>query len=224
MKDWKFTNLSGLAKLGLSRVRAVDFDRASELLRICRRQRIAWCSSTGAMWPDCRLQGSHRPCGIMPAEVLELHLARHAEYRRDAFVAWNTSAFENGGFVFIGARKVVEEPVHFVHRRSGSRAVVRIPGILIVAGTRSQLPLSKLYPGTDSTLTNAVTEIVVGEEAIVDFTTRCRTNRGRRSTCATMQVKLGRDASFNSRVALVRRRAGADADHGGARPRAPNVR
>ena len=132
--------------------------------------------------------------------MVESHLARHADYRRSAFGAWNTSSFENGGFVFIRAGRVIEEPVHLVHLSiPGAGASVAHPRNLIVAGARSQVSIIETYLGTETYLTNAVTEIVVGEDAVVDFT-KLQNESMAAFHIAAMHVTLARGSSFNSRV------------------------
>ena len=202
-EDWKFTNLAPIAKLKFEPA-ARDFERASELLRDfpANANRVVFLN--GSYAPRLSSPGIVGTIRQTPAPILELHLARHADYRRDAFAAWNTAAFEDGVFLFIGARRVVEGPVHLIHisvpgAGPGSAPSVAHPRNLIIAGSRSQVSIIESHLGVQTYLTNAVTEIMVGEEAVVDFT-KLQNESVSAFHIAAMHVSLGRGSAFTSRV------------------------
>src|SRR5262249_47044536 len=47
-------------------------------------------------------------------ELVEEHLARHADFEGAAFTALNTAFVRDGAFVHLPAGKVVEDPIHLV--------------------------------------------------------------------------------------------------------------
>jgi Fe-S cluster assembly protein SufD len=102
---------------------------------------------------------------------VELHLARYANFREQPFTALNTAFMQDGACVYIPKGAVVEEPIHllFVTVADGQPQVC-YPRVLIVAEQSSQATVIESYAGLASGpyLTNAVTEIVVGENAVLD--------------------------------------------------------
>jgi Fe-S cluster assembly protein SufD len=161
--------------------------------------------------------------GTDPASI-ELHLARHASYHDHAFVALNSAFMKDGAFVYVPKGKVVERPIHllFVSTRPASTglsagpstglrtgfdsaqdrpgtAVVSHPRNLIVADDGSQAMIVESYVGvgTNVYLTNVVTEIVGGKNAVIDYYKLQRENE-EAFHIATVQAHLDRSSNFSS--------------------------
>lgn len=199
-EDWKFTSLSAVAKLRFEPVGSPNLERAAELLRDLpvTANRIVFVN--GKYMSTLSTPGIASTFSGTPTQVLELHLARHADYLRNAFTAWNTSALEDGGFVFFAARRVVEEPVHVVYLSvPGDGPSLAHPRNLIVVGARSQVSIIESHLGVDTYMSNAVTEVVVSEDAVVDFT-KLQNESASAFHIAAMHVDVGAGASFQSRV------------------------
>ncbi|MFQ5805072.1 MAG: Fe-S cluster assembly protein SufD [Phycisphaerae bacterium] len=99
------------------------------------------------------------------------HLGRHADYREQAFTALNTAFLHDGVFVHVARGKVVRPLIHVIYVTTApAQPTVTHPRNLIVADANSQLTVVESYVGlgVGRYFTNAVTEIVVGEEARVD--------------------------------------------------------
>jgi Fe-S cluster assembly protein SufD len=103
-------------------------------------------------------------------EVVVSHLARAASVENAPFVALNTALFSDGIVVTIGAGVETGAPLHIVH--------VAVPGttpsaihsrVLVIAepGSRVTVVETFLALSAGTYLTNAVTEIVAGDEAHV---------------------------------------------------------
>jgi Fe-S cluster assembly protein SufD len=99
-------------------------------------------------------------------DLIEEHLGRYASDASNAFVALNTANFEDGAFVHVPRNTVVEEPVWIDFTAIPERATH--PRNLIVVGAGSQVRIVERYSGAGRYFTNAVTEIVVGENAAVE--------------------------------------------------------
>jgi len=131
---------------------------------------------------------------------LEPHLSRHAQFEDHAFVALNTAFIQDGAFVYLPRRKVLEEPIHliFVSAPNGSPRVSH-PRNLIVAEAGSQAAVVESYVslGEAAYFTNAVTEVVAGDGAVVDH---CKLQRESEQAyhVATLQAHLSRSAHFAS--------------------------
>ena len=125
-------------------------------------------------------------------KTLEGHLTRYAaDYKEHAFVALNTAFLEDGAFVEISKGVVLEKPIYLLYVSEASGIpTVTYPRNLIVAGRESQATIIEGYVwGSTGTLagadtnqrtstgksacatyfTNAVSEVAVGEGAVIDY-------------------------------------------------------
>jgi Fe-S cluster assembly protein SufD len=134
------------------------------------------------------------------SEGIKPHLARYAGYEDHAFVALNTAFIEDGAFLYVSAGEVVGEPIHllFISTAPGT-ASASYPRNLIVAGNNSQVTIVETYVGTEKAVyfTNAVTEIVVGENAVLDHYKLQRESK-EAFHVATLQVHQARSSTFAS--------------------------
>jgi Fe-S cluster assembly protein SufD len=103
--------------------------------------------------------------------LIQEYLARHALFDDDGFVALNTAFLKDGAFIHLSDGAPSHQLVNLVFvTTSREQPRVTYPRTLVVTGRNTQLTLVESYVSlTDSRfLTNAVTEIVVGEGANVD--------------------------------------------------------
>jgi Fe-S cluster assembly protein SufD len=137
-------------------------------------------------------------------DEVEPYLARLAGVERHAFSALNTALFGDGAFVWIPARTIVEVPIHIMFVSSpsavvGGRPTMSHPRVLVALGENSQASIVESYAGSDRDpyLTNAVTEIVLGESAVLDH---CKLQRegARGYHVAAMHVAAARAASLRA--------------------------
>ncbi|MBI3328649.1 MAG: SufD family Fe-S cluster assembly protein, partial [Nitrospinae bacterium] len=182
-EEWKYTNVAPIAKIpfkpagyaldGLTaetRARAAFEGLASNQLAFVNGHYSRELSSLRPLPQGVRVESLAAALNVDPGWA-EPHLARYASYQDHAFVALNTAFMEDGAFVYIPKGKVVEDPIHllFVSTARGE-ATVSYPRNLIVVGDGSQVVIVESYLGlaNDVYLTNAVTEIVAGENAVID--------------------------------------------------------
>jgi Fe-S cluster assembly protein SufD len=132
------------------------------------------------------------------AALLEPHLGRYAEFEREPFTALNTALFNEGAFVYIPRGVVVEQPIHLLYLASQHHAAIH-PRTLIVAEENSQATLVESYGGSEGQVyfTNAVTEVVLGENAHVDHYKLQRESEDA-FHIAMMNVSLKRASNFAS--------------------------
>lgn len=90
-----------------------------------------------------------------------------ADWERNAMVALNTANMQDGARIEIPAGVVVDGFIHllFVGRGDG---IWSHPRNVIVAGSNSQITIVETYVGSGQYFTNAVTEIVARDGAVVD--------------------------------------------------------
>jgi Fe-S cluster assembly protein SufD len=132
------------------------------------------------------------------SERLEPHLGRVLADRASVFADLNTAFAVDGAIVFLQPGAVLEEPVHVVHLTAdGGAHPVAYSRVLMVAGEGSEGRVVETWsgPGGSVYLSNAVTEIVVGDGAALDHYKVQREGDGAFHV-ATLAARLGRDARF----------------------------
>ena len=104
-------------------------------------------------------------------DALGFHLGRVAAFEGHGFRALNTAFLCDGAVIEIAANAVLAEPIHLLFLASApDGATVSHPRVLIMAGEDSQARIVETYAGLDTGpyLANAVTEVVVGDGAVID--------------------------------------------------------
>lgn len=183
-EDWRFTNVAPIAKFPFRpSVEAGEHGiRASEIERL-PFSRIPGCrlvfvdgffaqelSSIQPVSKGCYL-GSLATASAEGHPVLQKHLARHARTERNAFTALNTAFFTDGAFVHVPDGMDFEHPIHLLFLSTGrEQGNTSFPRNVIVAGKNSRLSVIESYAGVgeQAYVINAVSEIVVGENAVVE--------------------------------------------------------
>ncbi len=101
-------------------------------------------------------------------DLVKGHLAKYADYEKDAFISLNTSYFEDGVFVYVPDRTVLEKPVHVLHVSTDEgRPLFINPRNLIIIGQSSDAKVIEHYVSLSQSVyfSNVVTEVVCGEDA-----------------------------------------------------------
>ena len=147
----------------------------------------------------------------------EPYLAKQAGFDKNAFVALNTAFLNQGAFVRVARGTVVEQPIHIVYVTLG-QGVQTQPRALIVVGPDAHCTVVETYVGAGSYFTNAVTEVVASNGAVVDHY-KVTVEAASAYHVATLQATLGKSANFSSHSislggALIRNDAGATLSEG----------
>jgi len=104
---------------------------------------------------------------------LERHLTRYASYLDHSFVALNTALFEDGAFIEVKPNTHLEKVIVLVFVTTpAAKPQMTHPRNLILVGTGAQASFVELHVGLPGYpyLKNVVTEVVAGENAVVDYT------------------------------------------------------
>jgi len=127
------------------------------------------------------------------------HLARYAKYDNQAFVALNTAFLQDGAFIQIPDGIVIDEPIYILFYASNEPDSVTHPRTLVVAGRNSQATVVEIYagPARGGYLTNAVTEVVLGENAVIDHY-KVQNEGSSAFHIATIEAHQSRSANFYS--------------------------
>ena len=183
-EDWRFTNVAPIAKLNFQLAAPVAVNGAESQ---------ALADSVFAALPGHRLvfvNGffSAKLSRILPvadgvrieslaaalagdATTLAAHLGKYAADAKNSFAALNQALFTDGAFICVPAGVAVPEPVQLIYISSArENGEVILPRNLIIAEANTKLTVVESYisTGTAAYFTNAVTEILAGEQAVVE--------------------------------------------------------
>ncbi|MDE3165280.1 MAG: Fe-S cluster assembly protein SufD, partial [Acidobacteriota bacterium] len=136
---------------------------------------------------------AERPAAL--PEAAQAHLAKYASLDHP-FVALNT-AFLNGVRVISVPRgATLEAPIEITYDAPAEGTAAH-PRTLILVGANAHCSIVETYRGTGTYFTNAVTEIVVADSAVVDHY-KVQQESLSAYHIATLQVAIGRSATFSS--------------------------
>jgi Fe-S cluster assembly protein SufD len=211
-EEWRFTSLAPLTRTTFQpagpRPNSLDAQRLEQsALSAGDGYRLVFVNghhapelSSPRPLPPGTVVGSLAEALRTQPERVAPHLARHADYEEHAFTALNTAFLRDGALVFLPRGAVVEEPIHLIFLATAQeQAVVAHPRTLIVADTNSQARIVESYVGLaeDVYFTNAVTEVVAGEGAVLDHYRLQRESKAA-FHIATLQILQGRASNFSS--------------------------
>jgi len=125
------------------------------------------------------------------------YLAKHALYDHSAFVALNTAFLENVAFLRVPRGAVIEQLIEIAYEAGQANGLSHHPRTLIVVGADAQCTIVEKYAGSGQYFTNAVTEIVAGDGAVVDHY-KVQLEGDAAFHVATLQASLGRSANFST--------------------------
>ncbi|MBN3962851.1 Fe-S cluster assembly protein SufD [Nostoc sp. NMS8] len=182
-EEWRFTDLSSLRKVQFNVETLHTTSLQFDILPEAANSRLVFVN--GVFAPELSAV-SDLPSGIVVSNLAGLsaveqegvrqYLAQ-AEGAQEVFTALNTAGITDAAVVWVKKNVVVETPIHLVFI-SGETLTISQPRCLVVAESGSQVTLVEEYTnrrGTESAekevyLTNAVTEIWVGDNAQVTHT------------------------------------------------------
>ncbi len=115
--------------------------------------------------------GSLRDALAEQPETVKNWLGKVSPCEASAFAELNTAFFEDGAYLEIGAGAIAARPMHILFvTAEEEQFTLSSPRVLIVARPRSEATIVQSYVGEGGSpsFTNAVTEIVVGDGAVID--------------------------------------------------------
>jgi Fe-S cluster assembly protein SufD len=183
-EDWRFTNVAPIAKLPFKPVlestregvaaQALDpftfAGLAGSKLVFVDGHFAPELSSTINLPEGVKVKSLAEAIAKDPTQV-QPHLFHHARSDASAFTALNTAFFQDGAFIYVPAGQTVPEPIQLLYvstaKEDGATTHARN---LIVAESGSQVTLVESYVNLSDAayLTNSVTELVAGDNAVVE--------------------------------------------------------
>ena len=210
-EEWKYTNIAPIAKIPFevaeNRLNGVDSEALTGLgienqadnLVVFINGHYSPNLSSLRLPENIRVGNLSAVLSENPEDV-EPHLAQYASYQDQAFVALNTAWMNDGSFVYVPRGNVLREPIHLVYFSTAhGEATVSYPRNLIVIGDESQATVVETYLGVKNEVyfTNAVTEMVLGKNAMVDHY-KLQRESDEAFHVATLQVHQERNSKFSS--------------------------
>ncbi len=213
-EDWKFTNLTPLARTHFRLAEGGHEPAAKELAPFrFDKQALRLVFVNGRYAPDLS-DKAKLPKGVVAGslaaaldgrrELVEAQLARYADYESDFFSALNTAFMQDGGFVYVPRNTVLAKPIHLLFvTTAASEATVSHPRNLIVVEEVSQAAVVEEYVslGGGDHFSNVVTELVVGESSVVEHYMIERESDNAYNI-GTLRIEQGRDSNVASHTVL----------------------
>ena len=211
-EEWRFTNVAPLAKTHFvpaqpPREPLSLFDVAGYLPNVFTGYRVVFVN--GRFAPGLsRLRGL--PAGCVVGSLAEMAekdpvrlrsvLARYASSQDQPFTALNTAFLQDGAYVRVPKHVVVGKPIQVLHLTvaDGPPAVTH-PRNLFLVGRSSQATVIESYAalGDYPYFTNAVTELVAGDSAVVDHY-KVEMESTAAAHIGTLQFHLKRDSNLTA--------------------------
>lgn len=185
-EEWKYTSVSDLFKkeyrvladepaiIGATDVDAIRLpghENANEIVFVNGKFSAGFST----------IRSSEKQLIVLPLEqaatgkykdLVNEHLGKSDRFLKDAIYALNTSFIYGGVFICINKKEVLDKPL-YVYHLSDSREnhILSQPRSLIFVDESSKLQLVEVYKtvGTMDSFTNEVMEIVVKDNAIVEY-------------------------------------------------------
>jgi len=211
-EEWRFTSVAPIAEgsfalpaAGLASLGAADLapfqltDIGCAEVVFVNGRYVPELSNPGSLPRGVRVESLAASLSTHDDQV-EPYLARFAPFDRQSFTALNTACLADGAFVSVPAGTIVERPIHllFVSATEG-QATMTHPRVLVVMGDHSQATIVESYVGPYGYkyFTNAVTEVVLRQSAVLDHY-KIQRESDLSDHIATMQVHAERSANFSS--------------------------
>jgi Fe-S cluster assembly protein SufD len=215
-EDWRFTNVSAIAKTQFSLPR----ETKPQLSKSDRRSWRMEGSAAQLVFVDGRFSRELSFIGSLPAgveisglkgqiatkpEAIEARLGRYLAIQRDPFSALNTAFLEDGAYVHVRRGKVLEGPIHLLFvSTAGDAPTMSHPRNLLVFEDESQGTVIEEYVslGGGSVLSNSATELISGEDATISHYMIEREHRSAFNV-STLRIEQGRTANVASHSLLL---------------------
>ena len=211
-EEWRFTNVGPIAatefRLPGAGAPVTEADLAAYLYSDAAHRivivdgRFSSALSRVADLPVGVRVGSLAAAVTEHEDAVQRYFGQIADFGTRAFTALNTALATDGAYVYVPDGVVVDAPLQllFVATASpGQAPVLASARTLLVAGDRSQCRVVETYAGPRGAayFTNAVTEVALGEGAVVDHY-KVQEESAEAFHIASMYVHAVRNANFSS--------------------------
>ncbi|MBP6335144.1 MAG: Fe-S cluster assembly protein SufD [Bacteroidia bacterium] len=208
-EEWKYTNIASVVKsdyispaplpaLTESDIKSFYLAGEDSIRLVFVNGHFSAALSSGLRLPDGLVIGNI--AAHNGHQAVKEHLAKHASFANSSFVALNTAFVDEGAFIYLPDNLVEERTIHLMYvHDTRSAAVVMYPRNLIVAGKNSKGKVVESYHSIGEVNTgfcNTVTEIVVGDNASVEFN-KIQCEHGSTNHISHTEVIQSQNSRFN---------------------------
>ena len=211
-EDWRFTNVAPIAKLNLQPAAPVAVNGAESkvitdsVFAALPGHRLVFVNGyfSAKLSSLKPLTGGARVENLSAAlakdsALIEKHLGKYATTQNNAFAALNQALFADGAFIHAPAGVEIAEPIQLIYISSVKNSGEAIsPRNLVIAEANSKLTVVESYlsTGESAYLTNAVTELVAGDNARVEHV-KLQDEAAGAYHIATIAGEFGRASNVN---------------------------
>ena len=204
-EEWKFTNVApiaaidwaapGSASLSEEQIDAFLYADAPHRVVFVNGRFVPALSRTAGLPEGTRI-------GSL-ADVADPSIQRHfntiAETDARAFAALNTAFAEDGAYLFVAEGAILDAPIQLLFVSVAAQPSMSHPRTLVILGKGSQSQIVETYVGRPGQryFTNAVTEVFVGENAVLDHY-KVQEESVEAYHVASLHVHAARSATFSS--------------------------
>ncbi len=215
-EDWRFTNIASIRETAFELPTSVD----SGLVAAKQVESVGILGLDGPrlVFVNGRFDSNLSSLGTMPKGVevlslaqaftsrqalLEKHLGTLAGVQDQAFTALNTALADDGVVVFVSKGCSAVQPIYILNITVADKPLMTNSRNLIVVEANAAATVIEDYasPREDVYLTNAVTEVVVGDNADVTHYLIERESH-KAFNVSSLYVRQGRDSRFTSHSIL----------------------
>lgn len=211
-EEWRFTDISPLAKLSFQPAHAAPPLQASDVKHFYLEEaatRLVFIDGVYAPHLSTQLNEATdfgpivmNLSAAMSAHgaAIEPHLGRHAGFRDDVFAALNTAFLHDGALIIVPRDAAIEKPVHLLFVAT-QREAASHPRCLLIAESGSAVTLVEDYVALqeEAYVTNTVTEVVLADNAQVNHirVQRDSTEAFHIANCAVSMARASRYRSVS---------------------------
>jgi Fe-S cluster assembly protein SufD len=208
-EDWRFTNVAPIADTLFRLADKAPTNAAECVARVAMPECAARIVILNGHFSPELSESKRLPPGGFAGSLAQAiamgapevaHLGQLA-WEHAPFVALNTAFLDDGAFVLIPPAAVMELPIHIIVLNGGAGKSMAHPRTLIVAGSRSEAKIAQTFLGApgEAYFTNAVTEVSVGDAALLDLYTDQR-ETDIAYHIGAVHAHIGRSATFRTRT------------------------
>jgi Fe-S cluster assembly protein SufD len=198
-EEWRFTNVAPIARTRFAAARP-DGGVGIDARRVQGPIQLVFANGLLLTRPESLPKGLEAGSFALDPAAIAQHLGKHASFTGNAFVALNTAMLTDGAFVRVARGAVIEEPIEIFYLTANpSQPIAVHPRALILVGADAHCTIVERYSGAGDGVyfNNAVTEIVVGDRAVVDHY-KLQQETLSAFHISPLQAAVGRSANFSS--------------------------
>ena len=209
-EEWKYTSIAPLLKhnfvpsldkkiLNQNQINKFLFDGFENVVVVVNGHYSDELSSTNKIPDDVEVKSIAETISSN-SPLVEKHFGKYADFSNHIFTSLSTAFTKDGVLIHIPEGKIVEKPIHILFITSSENQKFLIqPRNLFVAEKNSQATIVEHFVNINSGVyfTNTVTEIVVGENAVIDHL-RLQEESKSSYHISRMDVDLERASNFAS--------------------------